>query len=172
MTGMNDHMTKLEQGRNNHASQSANQGQSYADIVGTTSFSTKVIQTQSPNESLEKFEYTSSEEELRRKLLQAKVTHPAILNSSPDLEEHAKQFYARQVNMSRREIDEGMYVKKLLQPNMVLIKLSDHRFKNYLFRSKKQLRLSNDQTYNDIHTDINNTVFYRNFRAFFARRFF
>ena len=59
--------------------------------------------------------------------------------------------------MPRREIDDGMYVTKLLQPNTVLIMLSDHRFKVFLYRAKKQLRLSNDKMYNDLFINENLT---------------
>ena len=59
-------------------------------------------------------------------------------------------FFAKQLKMPRREIDDGMCVTKLAQPNTVLIKLSDHRFKVFMFRSKKQMRLSNNETCNDL----------------------
>ena len=80
-----------------------------------------MIQTPPSAERLEKLEYKSNEEECRRKLLQVEVTHPAISNNSPDLKEYVKQFFAHQFTMSRREIDDGMYVTKLPQLNTVLI---------------------------------------------------
>ena len=83
--------------------------------------------------------------------------YPANSTSSPNLEEHVKQFFAQEINMPRREIDDGMYATKLPQPNTVLINLSDHRFKIFLFRAKKQLRLSNNETYNDLFINENLT---------------
>ena len=133
MTEINDRVIKLEQGRNNPSFKEPSLATSFADIIGTASSSTNVIQSPPPPERLEKLEYNSSEEERWRKLMQVEVTHPAISNSSPNLEEHVKQFIAQQLNMSRREIDNGMYVTKLPQPNTALIKLSDHRIKLFLF---------------------------------------
>ena len=97
----------------------------YADLVATASSSANVIQTPPPAERLEKLEYISSEEERRRKMLQIKVTHPANSNSFSDLEEHVKQFFAQQLNMLRREVDDAISVTKLPQPNTTLIKLSN-----------------------------------------------
>ena len=71
---------------------------SYAEIVGTASSPTNVIQTPPPAERLEKLEYISSEDERRRNLFKVKVTHPAISNSSPNLEENFKQFFAQQLH--------------------------------------------------------------------------
>ena len=106
MTEINDRMTKLEQGRNTPTYQEPSLALIYVDMVGTASSSTNVIQTPPPAERLEKLEYVSSEYGRRRKLLQVKVTQPAISNSSPNLEEHAKQFFAPQLNMLRRETDD------------------------------------------------------------------
>ena len=77
-TEINDRMTKLNQGHNTPPSQEPSLAPSYANIVGTASFSTNVIQTQPQAERFEKLEYFSSEEERRRKSLQVKVTHPSI----------------------------------------------------------------------------------------------
>ena len=150
MTEINDRVIELEQRRITPASQEPSLAPSYAEMVGTAISSTNVVQTPPPAERLEKLEYISSEDERRRNLLKVKVTHPAISNSSTNLVEHVKQFFAQHLHMPRREIDDGMYVTKLPQPNTVLIKLSDHRFKVFLFQAKKQLRLSNDETCNDL----------------------
>ena len=61
--------------------------------------------------------------------------------------------------MVRRETDDGMHVAKLPQPNTVLVMLSDHRFKIFLFRSKKHLRLSGDETYSDLLTSLTHSFF-------------
>ena len=141
MTEMNDRMTKLEHVCNDTASQSPNFAPSYADIVRTKSPTTKVIQSSQPDGRLEKFEYISNKEERMSKLLQVEVNHPAILNSSPDLEAHVKQFYIKQLYMTGRKIDDGLHDAKLPQPNMTQVKLSDHSFKIFL-RIYPMLRLS------------------------------
>ena len=91
-----------------------------------------MIQAPSPAERLEKLEYISNKEERRKELLQLKVIHPAISNSYPDLEARVEHFFAQQLNMPRREIDDGKYVAKLLQTNTVLVKLSDERLNIFL----------------------------------------
>ena len=83
-------------------------------------------------------EYTTSETERERKLLQVKVTHPDISTSSPDLNLHVKKFFYEQLNMQNREIDDQMYVAKMPQPHTVMITLSDHKFKVFFFRAKKK----------------------------------
>ena len=70
MTEINDRLTKLEQGRNTQTLKEPSLVPGYADMVGTASSSTKVIQTPPPAERLEKLEYISSEDERRRNFLQ------------------------------------------------------------------------------------------------------
>ena len=139
-----------KQGRNKPTSQVPSLAPSYADIVRTASPKTNVIQRPPPAERVEKLELSSSEKERRRKILRVRVTHRAILNSSPDLEAHVKQFFVQKLNMPRREIDDGMHVAKLAQPNTVLVKLSDHRCKIFLSQAKKHLCFCNDETDNDL----------------------
>ena len=69
MKEINDRVTKLEQRRNTSASQEPSLAPSYAELVGTASSSTNVIQTPPPAECLEKLEYFSSGDERRRNLL-------------------------------------------------------------------------------------------------------
>ena len=120
-------MTKLEQGCNKSTSQAPSLALSYADIVRKTSLTTNVIQTPPPTERLMELEYTPSEEERKRTLIKVKVTHPAHLNTSYDLEAHDKQLFAKHLDMPRREVLEEVHIAKMSQPTTVLIKLSDLR---------------------------------------------
>ena len=72
-----------------------------------------------------------------------KVTHPGISTTFPDLDLHVKQFFYEQLIMLNREIDDQIYVAKMPRPNTVMITLSHHRFKVFLFRAKKDLRIIN-----------------------------
>ena len=83
----------------------------------------------------------------QRKLLQVKVTHPDISTTSPSLDLHVKQFIYEKLNMPNREINDQIYVAKMPQPNSVMITLSHHRSKVFLFQAKKQLRINNAQVY-------------------------
>ena len=42
------------------------------------------------------------------------------------IDAYVKQFLTQRLNMLRREIDDGMHVAKLYQPNTVLVKFSHH----------------------------------------------
>ena len=78
------------------------------------------------------------------------MTCPAISTTSPDLDWHVKQFFYEQLDMPRREIYDQMYVAKMPQPNTVIIRLSHHSFKVFLFRAKKkELRIINAEVYGD-----------------------
>ena len=49
--------------------------------------------------------------------------------------------------MPNREIDDQMNIAKLPQPNAVMITLTHHRFKYFLFRAKKELRINYAEVY-------------------------
>ena len=51
--------------------------------------------------------------------------------------------------MPNRDNDDQMYVAKMPHPNTVIITLSHHRFKIFLFRAKNKLRFNNAQVYCD-----------------------
>ena len=96
MNGINKRMTDLEQERSHPPFQDP----SFAEIVRTTSSAPNVVYTpSSPStaERIEKLDYTTSEAERERKVLQVKVTHPDISTSSSDLDLHVKKF---QTNIS------------------------------------------------------------------------
>ena len=59
--------------------------------------------------------------------------------------------------MQNREIDDQMYVAKKPQPNTVIITLSHHRFKVFLFRAKKELRINRARVYSDLFINENLT---------------
>ena len=60
--------------------------------------------------------------------------------------------------MQNREIDDQMYVAKMPQPNTVMITLSHHRFKVFLFRAKKELRINRARVYSDLFINENLTA--------------
>ena len=94
-------MTELEQKPSDPSSQDPN----FAEIVRTTSSASNVVYilpNPSSAERIMKFEYTTSEADRERKLLQVKVTHPGISTISPDLDLHVKQFFYEQLNMPNR----------------------------------------------------------------------
>ena len=73
-TEMIDRMTKKEQERSDPTSQATRLATSYANIVRTASSTTNVNRTSTYAERVEKFDYTSSEKERERMLIQFRVT--------------------------------------------------------------------------------------------------
>ena len=55
------------------------------------------------------------------------------------------------------KIDYQMYVAKMSQPNTVMITLSHQRFKVFLFRAKKELRINIAQVYRELFINENLT---------------
>ena len=75
-----------------------------------------------------------------------------------------RSFFYEQLNTPNHEIDDQMYVAKMHQPKTVMITLSHHRFKVFLFRAKNELRINNAQVYGDLFiyeslTSLNYSVF-------------
>ena len=115
MNEINQLMTELEQERSDPPSQNP----SFAQIVKTTTSVPNLVYTPSSpssGERIEKLEYTTTEVERERELLQMRVTHLGISTTSPDLDLHVKQ-----LNMSNHEIDDQMYVAKMPQSNTLMI---------------------------------------------------
>ena len=101
MKEINQRKTELEQER----SETPPQDPSFTEIVRTTSSAPNVVYTpSSPSsaERIEKLEFTTSEAERERKLLQVKVTRSDISTSSPDLDLRVKKFFYEQLHMSNR----------------------------------------------------------------------
>ena len=71
-------------------------------------------------ERIEKLEYTTSEVERERMLVQKKMTHLGILSTSLDLDLHVKQYFYVYPNWANREINDQMYVANMPRPNTVM----------------------------------------------------
>ena len=149
MNEINHCMTEEEQERSDPPSQAP----SFSEIAGMTSSAPNVVYTPSSpssTERIEKLEYKTCEVEREWKLLQVKVTHTGISSTSRDIDLHVKQFLEEQLNMSNLEVDDQMYVTELPQSNLVVVTLPHHRFKIFLFRAKKELRIKNVEVYCDL----------------------
>ena len=89
MNEINHRMIEAEQERDDPPSLAP----SFTEIVGTTCSAPYVVyspSSSSSGERIENFEYTTSEVERERKLLQLKMIHPGISTTSPDLDLHFK----------------------------------------------------------------------------------
>ena len=89
---------------------------------------------------LEKLEFQNSEEERKKRTLEATITHPDIDVSHTNLSQHLKGIMQNKLKMEQRLIDANMTVRKTTRQNTVLIRFSHSRFKRFLFRAKKDLR--------------------------------
>ena len=96
----------------------------------------------SPLSRIDKLEFVTSEEERKNRLLNLTITHADIDVSHPDLDVHTNQFLQQKLNMSPREIDANVYVQKTRRPNTVMLKLSDKKFKSFIYSARKTLRNS------------------------------
>ena len=98
------------------------------------------ISEPSASSRIEKLEFISSENERRNRLLHVTLTHPSIDPEHTDLKLHVREFLTTTLQMASREIDANMIAQKTPRPNTIQLKLSDRRFKNFLFAARKKLR--------------------------------
>ena len=108
-------------------------------------------QNNTRNKRLEILEYQSSETERTNRLLQATITHPAFESKRQNPYSAACNFMQSIMRMDRREVDANMYVQFTRHPNTILIHFSDHRFKTFLFRAKKNLPRNEHPIYINEH---------------------
>ena len=150
---MNVHVVKFEKELNESGPQAA----SLAVVVRTTNLTPNVLQTPSSAERLDILEYAANDEDHQRKLLQVKMTHPCISNTSTDIQTNVEQFLFQQLNLLNGELDDRMYFAKMPQPKTVLIRLCHHRFKLLLFQVKNTLCNNNNEAYSDLFINENLT---------------
>ena len=75
---------------------------------------------------LEKLEFSSSEVERRKTLLQLTITYPAIEPDHADLQLHSKEFRTSTLYMSTRESDANVFVQKTSRSKTTLVKLKKY----------------------------------------------
>ena len=108
---------------------------------------------------IEKLEYQASEDERRKKLLEATVTHPSIDNASTSLLEDTKFFFSDKLKIENREIDQNCYVRKSKRANTVVVTFSDRRFKLFMYRARKKLRSEDNGGTNELFLNDNLTTY-------------
>ena len=116
----------------------------------TRSFAAVVRSKPEDSDRLDKLEYLRSEEERKNRFLHATITHSSINKNSPDLTNHVINFFETTLQMPRRNIDLNLLTKKGHNDNTVIVKFSDKRFKNFMYQAKKQLRLNNSATHQNL----------------------
>lgn len=108
---------------------------------------------------LNMLEYTSSETEREKRILQAVITHPNIDINSENLADHIKQFFSETLKMTSREIDSALKVNKIGKPNTVLMTFSSKVFKLFVYSAKKKLRQTDVELVNNFFINDNLTHF-------------
>ena len=88
---------------------------------------------------LDKLEYSSSEEERKKRLLHVMVTHPTIDKENTDSDK-LKDLMRQKFFMEQREIDENLVVFKGPREHSVIVKFSDRKFKLFFYKAKKAIR--------------------------------
>ena len=107
---------------------------SYAEAASAgVSTPTTAMPTPSPanEERLDRLEYLSSEQERSKRLLEVRLTHPLIIESSDNLSDHVKNFMVSHMNMTAREVDTSFQVRQMKREHTVLITFSHVRFKRF-----------------------------------------
>ena len=113
----------------------------------------------SDEERLDRLEYLASEEERRKRQLEVVITHPDIDSTEENLEPVVKNFLSNHMEMEAREIDGSMRIRKLPRDHAVLLSLSDRRFKTFLFKAKKNIRLKSRVKYEHLFVNDNITSY-------------
>ena len=111
-----------------------------------------------------KLEYTTSEEERKKRILQISLKHPDIHPENDDLGAHVKEFLKNRLKMGPREVDANLTAAKTGRTNSVIITVSHRRFKGFIYSARKKLRDSEDEVYKDLY--INDNLTSQNFSLF------
>ena len=116
-----------------------------SDQAKTYASAVKSISNTSPSgivdgDRLDKLEYQASEEERKKRLNQALVTHSSLDTSAADLVAQAKTFCSQTLKMEQRSIDAQLQVHKCNRENTLMFVFSAVRFKRFLYAARKKLR--------------------------------
>ena len=123
------------------------ESQSYAAIASQT--------LKSNDGRIGKLEYQNSEEDRKKRLLEVSITHPSINPGSNSLRVDTLNFFSEKLKMSNREIDQSFTVHKTSRNNTIIVRLTDRKFKLFLFNARKKLRLDNPSTVTDLYLNDN-----------------
>ena len=93
---------------------------------------------------INKLEFQNSEDERRNNSSQVLITHSSLNKDSENPVDHVKIFLRSKIRMENREIDANMTVRRAQRENTFRITFSHPRFKGFLYKAKKNLRLQND----------------------------
>ena len=107
---------------------------------------------------INKIEYTASEEERKKNSTDVLLTHPS-LNTSENVSENVKIFLERHMKMDSREIDANMTIKKTTRSNTVRLSFSHRRFKTFIYKCNKKLRVENDPITSDLFINDHMTAY-------------
>ena len=146
---LEDRILKIEEKSKNQPED----GQSYAGAVKS--------QPENSNR-IEKLEFLNSEEERKKRILHASITHPTLNKNHDDLHAHVKSFFESTLQMDSRHIDSNFQARKGHNENNVIVSFSNKRFKIFMYDAKKLLRQSNSPAYQNLF--INDDLTPYNFR--------
>ena len=88
------------------------------------------------NERLSKLEFQASEDDRKKKLLQATFTHPSINKNSSSIKADISIFFRDKMKMEAREIDQNFVVHKSSRVNTVVVTFSGRRFKLFAYKAR------------------------------------
>ena len=109
--------------------------------------------------SLDKLEYSASEIEREKRLLQAVITHPNIDTEVVSLTDHMNCFFSDTMQMTSREIVTAFTVSKWKHKHTVLVNFSRKQFKTFLYAARKRLRQGDEQLSTGLYVNDNLTQY-------------
>ena len=154
-----DHVDSLERridaidSRVSQISQARSDPPSFADAV-----SRNIVNSSTNNDRISKLEYTSSEEERKKRLLQITIKHPQLNASSTELSDHVKYFFTSKLGMTLREVDVNLTATKAPKDNKIIVSLTHRRFKIFIFKARRKLHLEDEDATKELYINDNLTT--------------
>ena len=129
------------------------------DVVKPQPSYAQVFQNSSMEGSkrINRLEYISSENERKNRVLQIQITHPTINSSCENLAEHMKEFFSAKLKLPAREIDANFVARKGSRDNTAIVTMSDRRFKLFIYKSRRKLKLEEDSVCEELYINDNLT---------------
>ena len=143
MVDMNDRMTHIEdtvctlQAEIIQLKEGISKSKTYSEVASISAS----VPEQPNNDRLDRLEFLSSEDERKKRILEAIITDPDVSEDSSDLKGDITNIFSRKLGMENRELDANMKVFRTNRKKTVRVILSDVRYKRFLYAARKKLAL-------------------------------
>ena len=161
MVDMNDRMTHIEdtvctlQAEIIQLKEGISKSKTYSEVASISAS----VPEQPNNDRLDRLEFLSSEDERKKRILEAVVTDPDVSEDSSDLKGDITNIFSRKLGMKNRELDANMKVFRTNRQKTVRVILSDVRYKRFLYAARKKTRSGNNDAAKDLFIGENLTSY-------------